>query len=286
MAYVGPYQASPGATNVVNANPEWNASDGVFITNPDPTDATNTPLVTNGGTTTTSATGNGVWRSGVANYLNQFGFVQSSTATTTATNRSAYKRFDNVGELYYAATRYFRNLGNLANWTSTDPTIKSGQATNDQFPVIESWDDPIQYTCSTNYIIGIGDIHSHYDADLPGAASGTKSNEVNGTPTDDSAVNSANATDFIAKLENLAGDTGGASTGTATNCSAGSRCNWYTSSRGLGDNTCLAWVNFRPPRERQHFLIQIQITRGTTIQPRSSWRAWPSTCTCATSVRI
>ena len=229
MAYVGPYKASPGANVIANPNPEWSATTGVFAANPVPTDATNTPAVTFGGTTNGAANkaANPVARSGVANYLNLFGFVP--TTQYTATTRAAYKRYDSVSELYYMALRYFRNLGNVASHTSTAAAITSGEATNDNFPVIESWDDPIQYTCSTNYVIGIGDIHTWNDENLPtgnGAATVKSSYEVSAyAPTDDAAVSARDATDYVAKLENLAGDTGGGST----------RSGYYTAATGLGD---------------------------------------------------
>jgi len=228
MAYVGPYKASPGANVVTNPNPEWDAATGVFTINPDSTDASNTPAVTFGGSTAAAQNqnkaNNPVIRSGIANYLNLFGFVP--TGQYTATTRTAYKTYDSVGELYYMALRYFRNLGNLASHTSTAAAITSGEATNDNFPVIESWDDPIQYSCSTNYVVGIGDIHTWNDTNLP-SATAKSSYEVAGyAPTDDAAVAVSAATDYIAKLENLAGDTGGNA----------SRSSYYTAATGLGDN--------------------------------------------------
>ncbi|MFT3789862.1 MAG: PilC/PilY family type IV pilus protein [Rudaea sp.] len=240
MAYVGPYKASPGSSPVNNsAVAEWDASTGVFAANPDSTDATATSTVTNGGT---SAKTNGVSRSGVANYLNLFGFVP--TANYSATTRAAYKRYDSVSELYYMALRYFRNLGNIASHTSTAAAITNGEATNDHFPVIESWDDPIAYSCSTNYVIGIGDIHTWDDENLPtgnGSATVKSSYEVTAyAPSDDAAVSARGATDLIAKLENLAGDTGGSGRNnpyTSESCASSSTspgC-YYTAATGLGD---------------------------------------------------
>lgn len=226
MSYVGPYKASPGASAVANANSEWNATTGVFNSNSAPTDASNTPAVTFGGTANgpTNKAKNPIARSGVSNYLNLFGFVP--TAQYSATTRAAYKRFDSVSELYYVATRYFRNLGNLVSHTSTATAITNGEATNDNFPVIENWDDPIQYTCSTNYIIGIGDIHTWDDENVPGATAKSSYEVAAYAPTDDSAVNAANATNYVAKLENLAADTGGIS----------GRSGYYTAATGLGDS--------------------------------------------------
>ncbi len=42
----------------------------------------------------------------------------------------------------------------------------------DGFPVITNWNDPIQYSCQKNFILGIGDINTHADRNLPGATGG------------------------------------------------------------------------------------------------------------------
>lgn len=209
MKSVGPYQANPGQTVLPNLAKEWDAATGVFVANPDTADATAT----------------GVSRSGVANYLNLFGFVP--TAQYTAATRNAYKRFDSVSELYYMATRYYRNLGNLASHTDTATAITSGEATNDNFPVIKAWDDPIKYSCSANYIVGIGDIHTWNDSNLPGATA-KSSNEVAAyAPGDDAAVAVSAATNYIANAENMAGDTGGLASRVAGS--------FYTQITGLGN---------------------------------------------------
>ncbi|MCK7498784.1 MAG: hypothetical protein MZW92_55535 [Comamonadaceae bacterium] len=36
-----------------------------------------------------------------------------------------------------------------------------------------NWDDPIQYSCQRNFVLGIGDVNAHYDRNLPGATGGT-----------------------------------------------------------------------------------------------------------------
>jgi type IV pilus assembly protein PilY1 len=38
----------------------------------------------------------------------------------------------------------------------------------DSFPVIPTWDDPVQYSCQNNFILGIGDVNSSWDQNLPG----------------------------------------------------------------------------------------------------------------------
>ncbi len=223
MKSVGPYQANPGATVKSNSTAtnstwqttgEWN-SDGTFVVNPDAKDATNTPVVTNGGSTYAASNGatNGVTGSGVMNYLNKFGYPAASGFTTGATSLKTYKHNDSVSELYYMATRYYRNLPNLTSHTSTATEITNGTSTNDQFPVIENWDDPVAYSCSKNYIIGVGDIHTWYDGNVPGSSTLTGNENTAYSPTDDHAVSATSATDYLGSLEgtNNAGPTTGTS---------------------------------------------------------------------------
>ncbi len=81
MKFVGPYLAD-GTTD--NPAKEWDATTGVFVTNPDTSDATNSSVTD----------------SGAANYLNKFGSLSHT-----------YKTYDNVSELYYSAIRYFKKPG-------------------------------------------------------------------------------------------------------------------------------------------------------------------------------
>ncbi len=139
MRPLGPLVANPGSTDVANPNPEWDSSTGVFYQNPQPA----------------FAAASGVDNSGVINYLNKFGLTSSS-----------YKTYDSVSELVYAASRYYRNKGNVASYTNnlTNQMI-------DGFPVITNWDDPVKYSCQANFIIGIGDTNTWDDANLPGSTS-------------------------------------------------------------------------------------------------------------------
>lgn len=147
--FVGPSYTLPGSASVSNAATEWDPNTGVFFGNPDPSDATATS--TNFGVT--------VARSGFINYINQFGQVTPGD----------YKSYDPVGELYYATLRYFRNLGNVAAWSnmgSASVATKTGWI--DGFPVIRTWDDPILYACQKNFVLGIGDVNTHADKNVPG----------------------------------------------------------------------------------------------------------------------
>ena len=147
--FIGPLRHDPFKPTP-NPNVEWDAVTGVQRRNPDPDDA--------------AATGGGVADSGVINYLNKFG--QMKTGRTP-------KYHDNVSELYYAALRYLRGVGNVASFSqlSSNATTRLRQA--DGFPVIQAWDDPIQYSCQSNVLLGIGDTNTWNDKNLPGATSAT-----------------------------------------------------------------------------------------------------------------
>ncbi|HWT28454.1 MAG TPA: hypothetical protein VN084_02995, partial [Methylophilaceae bacterium] len=153
--FIGPTQPVPGSSDIPNPlTPEWDSSTGVMTRNPNAADAT-----------ASSTTTVPIVDSGVMNYLNKFGEI----------NRTVYKRYDPVSELYYAALRYFRNLGNVPAWSSMDGVTDAVRKTMmDGFPVITQWKDPIQYSCQRNFILGIGDVNTHADRNLPGATTGSK----------------------------------------------------------------------------------------------------------------
>lgn len=133
QGFIGQTKRIPGNPNELdNELKEWNPSTGVLITNPH-----NDP------------TGN----SGTINYINKFGELTN-----------IHKSNDPVSELYYAAFRYFRNLGDVSSYSNI-----TNEAQKDKFPVITDWTDPIEYSCQKNVILGIGDVYTHYDHDLPAA---------------------------------------------------------------------------------------------------------------------
>lgn len=152
--FIGPTQPVPGSPDIANTTPEWSSDTGVMIRNPgkDEALASSTATVP-------------IIDSGVMNYLNKFGEL----------NRNVYKRYDPVSELYYAALRYYRNLGNVPEWSSlTGVSDTSRKTMLDGFPIITDWKDPIQYSCQRNFILGIGDVNTHADRNLPGATTGSK----------------------------------------------------------------------------------------------------------------
>ncbi len=179
MKSVGP-QISSGANNPLK---EWDPVTGVLFRNPNPVDASDT----------SSAHGITIQDSGVINYLNKFGQM-------TAQN---HKSYDPVSELYYAAIRYLKNQGNVAAYTNM-----SGNATTrfnyaDGFPVITNWDDPVQHWCQSNVILGIGDIYTHRDKNLPGNGVTTDEPSTPSEVSSDNTVNVVTRTQDVASLEGI-----------------------------------------------------------------------------------
>src|ERR1019366_7482229 len=86
---------------------------------------------------------------------------------------------------------------------------------NDGFPVIKTWDDPVQYSCQKNYIITMGDSHTWCDKRLPGGTfalvdskgKSTDNNSCN-TYTDTNGNVHGNTTTSVNDQGSLSGDTG------------------------------------------------------------------------------
>jgi type IV pilus assembly protein PilY1 len=190
--FVGPRQPVPGKADVVNAAREWDEDTGVFRLNPDAEDAANTGR----------SLGTTISDSGVVNYLNKFGQLGISPLGQT------YKTNDPVSEMYYAAVRYFKKQGNVPEWT--DPKGKTGNAGRilaDGFPVITTFDDPIQFSCQKNFILGIGDVNSHADRNVPGATGGSEPAQPAAVAAD-TTINAVRATNQLAVLEGLSATLG------------------------------------------------------------------------------
>ncbi|MBJ6138653.1 pilus assembly protein [Marinobacter litoralis] len=137
---------------------EWDPQTGIIFDNPD-----------------NATEGN----SGVINYINKFGQL----------NTNSHKSYDPVSELYYAATRYLKNQGNVAAYSS-NPTEKH----KDNFPVITNWTDPVSYECQPTAILGIGDANTHRDGNLPGSS--YRSVDEPAIPSEVSADNTVNVTEM------------------------------------------------------------------------------------------
>ncbi len=184
MKSVGPQKYVPGSVATVNPNAEWDAATGIFLRNPDPTDAANTsPAVLN---------------SGVINYLNKFG------------ESGSYKALDNVSEMYYGAIRYLRHLGSVPEWqNSLNATMVDG------FPVITTWDDPIQYKCQRNFTVGIGDVNTHRDRNVPGGTNRTGEPPTVPPLVAADPVNLNTVTNSLGALEGLGSTLGDTITGSS-----------------------------------------------------------------------
>ena len=204
--YVGPMQPNPGSVATTNPLAEWDASTGVFVRNPDSADAA----------TTSTLIGSTLADSGVLNYLNKFGASSHS-----------YKTYDNVSELYYAAIRYFKRfnynnptvpvLGNVPEWSNmSGQSVTTKTAWADGFPVITTWDDPIQYSCQRNFLLGIGDVDTHADKNLPGNTDSTNEPPMPAGVTADTTVNAVTATNKVGELEGMGSSLGTTYVGTGT----------------------------------------------------------------------
>ena len=198
--FIGP--VIPGlvsAADTDNPNKEWDPVTGVLFDNPDPADAA----------ATSAAVGQTISYSGVINYLNRFGQMTGKN----------HKSFDPVSEMYYAAIRYLKNLGNVSAYTSLSGSASVRYELADGFPVITAWNDPVQYWCQQNTILGIGDIYTHRDKNLPGSSCGVDEPAMPGAVSGDSSVNVVSATNQVGQMEGI-GNIGSTCSFTGRNNSA------------------------------------------------------------------
>ncbi|WP_051298883.1 pilus assembly protein [Marinobacterium litorale] len=176
--FIGLRARDPNSGWGVNSAAEWSEVTGQQVRNPDSSAASSTA----------SYFGITVEDSGAMNYINKFGELNSNN----------FKSNDPVSELYYTATRYFRGLSAVPEYSTRSPAHDSNPSSStkarwvDGFPVVRSWDDPIQYSCQKNVILGIGDVYTHNDQNLPGRTG------TSGEPSRPSAVSSDNEVDVEA----------------------------------------------------------------------------------------
>ena len=173
---------SVGATNIgegdtANSAREW-TTDGFLVVNPNATDAT----------------ASGVSQSGVINYLNKFGYA------------AGYKGNDPVGELYYASQLYLRNQPFPSSYTDNLDAAKK-----DGFPVITSFSNPIIRSCQKNFILGIGDIYTHCDGNLPNSPDNGSC--PGGNPTDPNGVDTSALWTSVTTMEGSSSWVGGSGQG-------------------------------------------------------------------------
>ena len=182
--FVGQNKLDPATSQLVaNANREWDPSTGVLERNPDSADASSTA----------ANVGQAVSDSGVINYINKFGQMTTQN----------HKSYDPVSELYYTAIRYLKRQGNVAEYSSLSGTSSQRYNYVDGFPVITDWDDPMQYRCQNNALLGIGDVNTHRDKNLPGNGVTVDEPTRPTTVTSDDTINVVTATQKVAQLENI-----------------------------------------------------------------------------------
>lgn len=193
--FIGPRQPVPGSVPVANSKNEWDLSTGVLTLNPDAADAAGTAAVMG------LPTGSEVQNSGVMNYLNKFG---QETKT--------YKHYDNVSELYYAAIRYFKNAPYVPEWTSVTGASSAQRIQwTDGFPVITAPADPILYSCQRNFILGIGDVNTHGDKNVPENTNFTNEPALPPLVASDTSVRPYTFTNRLGVMEGLGSSLGSVS---------------------------------------------------------------------------
>ncbi|WP_372015308.1 pilus assembly protein [Pseudoxanthomonas sp. 10H] len=152
-------------------NPEWDPATGMFINDPDSDDSSSTSTRVGACNNAPDGSGCQVRYSGVINYLNRFGQIDTGAAEL--------KSYDNVGEMFYTALRYLRGVGNVASYSNLPSSGLTNYQNADGLPVINDWyktgantgtewedgegveADPILYQCQTNVLLGIGDTATH-----------------------------------------------------------------------------------------------------------------------------
>ncbi|MBW2072778.1 MAG: hypothetical protein JRI89_16210, partial [Deltaproteobacteria bacterium] len=233
MKYVGP--TLPDGT--ANTKKEY-GTDGIFIANPE---------------------GAPEGQSGVINYLNKFG-------------ANGYKSYDPVGELFYECLNYYKNRGPTPEYIDGDLSAAGIQpmpaGAKDGFPVVTVWEDPIQYWCQKNYIVGINDANPWNDKQLPGTFftnstfNGRNLNDSGsgydwGEPSNaDPDINVTNLTNTVGDLEGLTG------TSQCVGCTAAD-CDMSSTDKiipGLGEimGTCPY-----PPKENSYYVAGLAYYANT-----------------------
>lgn len=187
----GPTTYNGYGTRQTNSYSEWSPTTGIFVANPDASDATYA----------TAPGGVAFTKSGAINYLNQFGYQVN------------YELHDTVGDLYWATLAYYMQVpldstytAGLSSTNSADPTfpVFTGKPAKSTSPTVN---DPIQYTCQNNAIVTIGDSHTWYDTRVPTSAPASQIGSA-GTPLAPLAAggNVATALDasaYVTQLGNL-----------------------------------------------------------------------------------
>jgi type IV pilus assembly protein PilY1 len=243
--FVGQTKLDPTLGLVANAAHEWDPDTGVLVRNPDSADAA----------ATSSAVGQTIADSGVINYVNKFGQM---------TTRD-HKNFDPVSELYYTAIRYLKNQGNVSEYTNLSGPTDDKYAQADGFPVITSWDDPIQYWCQNNAILGIGDVNTHRDKNLPGNSATLEEPARPALVNADRTVNVVTATQKVAQLE-------GISININVNSYTGRQNSAYIA--GLAYDSHTKDLRDDLPQKQTVSTFWVDVREAQVLRPRASNQYW------------
>jgi type IV pilus assembly protein PilY1 len=181
--FVGPKTYSPVDGAADNPAKEWYPDTGVLVANPDPEAATST----------SSDLGVTIGNSGVINYLNKFGEMYAGND----------KGQDPVSEMYYAAIRYLKGQTEVSSYSQYLGTDNVTAKMADGFPVIKVSNDPIRYACQKNFILGIGDVNTHNDKNLPGSTAASGEPNTPAEVESDETVNVVTATRKVGQLEHI-----------------------------------------------------------------------------------
>jgi type IV pilus assembly protein PilY1 len=276
--FVGPTQPVPGSTDITNGQAEWSATTGQMQTNPNPDDI-NTTAANFSAHGVTSAD---IRYSGVMNYLNKFGQIYTGN----------YKGLDPVSEMYYAALRYLRGMDNVPEYSNpiSDPTdapsVAQMRRRVDGFPVITDWQQnnsnrgyravPIQYSCQRNFILGIGDIYTHRDKNLPGNLGGSRFGleepALPASVASDTAVDAIRAANKVGELEGLGASVASSNNYSGRNNSLGiaGLAYWANTSDIRPDMT--NGVNNNRPQTVQTYWVDVLEGAGDASVPGNQFR--------------
>ncbi len=136
--------------------------------------------------------GSTISNSGVMNYLNKFGEMTTLDQEERRPRQRALLRGDPLPEA----------SGNIPEYTSLSGNATTKFNLADGFPVITSWDDPIQYWCRTTRFSASA-TSTHRDKNLPGNSVTTDEPTVPASVTADTTVNVVTATQKVAQLEGI-----------------------------------------------------------------------------------
>jgi len=180
----GPTTYNGNGARQSNPFSEWSATDGTFYANPASGDST----------LATGPDGTAFSKSGVINYLNQFG-------------ANGYETYDTISELYWSALAYFMRAPLSDDYTKA---LTSGNSLDKAFPVFKGVkadatdsNDPMQYKCAANAILVIGDSHTHCDQRVPSSTSISGGNSYCGLQSAEPVINGVDAAKYTTAMGNL-----------------------------------------------------------------------------------